>query len=248
MIASRSVSCSARTTLQRFADRQVDVVGRSSAPSPSPTRLCAFRRRPRHAGHGRSERYGSSSACSAQLPSSYRRRRFGRIPSNLPVPALGRIQRRTSGDRTDNLALLPRQLAERRRRDRSRNRGSTPAAPRAPACGRRAPRARWRPRRATSIRRARRARDRSRPSRRVPGTRAQAPCGELNENARGVISGMLSPQSTQASRRENNRSPLSYELMTTMSSARLSATSIDSVSRRSMPPRTISRSTTTSIV
>ena len=36
--------------------------------------------------------------------------------------------------------------------------------------------------------------------------------------------------------------------MTTMSSARLSATSTDSVRRRSMPPRTISRSTTTSMV
>ncbi len=67
-----------------------------------------------------------------------------------------------------------------------------------------------------------------------------APCGELKENARGVISGMLRPQSTHASRRENSRSPSSYELMTTMSSARLSATSIDSVRRRSMPPRTIS--------
>ena len=81
-----------------------------------------------------------------------------------------------------------------------------------------------------------------------PWHSGHAPCGELNENARGVISGMLRPQSTHASRRENSRSPPSYVLMTTMSSARLSATSTDSVSRRSMPPRTISRSTTTSIV
>ena len=40
-----------------------------------------------------------------------------------------------------------------------------------------------------------------------PWQSVQAPCGELNENARGVISGMLMPQSTQASRRENSRSP-----------------------------------------
>ncbi len=81
-----------------------------------------------------------------------------------------------------------------------------------------------------------------------PWQSVHAPCGELKENARGVISGMLSPQSTQASRRENSRSPSSNELMTTMSSARLRATSIDSVSRRSTPPRMITRSTTTSIV
>jgi hypothetical protein len=37
-------------------------------------------------------------------------------------------------------------------------------------------------------------------------------------------------------------------LITTISSARFSAMSIDSVSRRSIPPRTIRRSTTTSIV
>ena len=66
-----------------------------------------------------------------------------------------------------------------------------------------------------------------------PWHSGQAPCGELNEKARGVISGMLMPQSTQASRRENSRSPPSSVLMTTMSSARLSATSTDSVSRRS---------------
>ena len=35
----------------------------------------------------------------------------------------------------------------------------------------------------------------------------QAPCGELNEKARGVISGMLTPQYVQARRRENSRSP-----------------------------------------
>src|SRR5207302_714010 len=74
-----------------------------------------------------------------------------------------------------------------------------------------------------------------------PWQSGHAPCGELNENARGVISGTLSPQSMQASRRENRRSPASYELMTTMSSARLRAVSIDSVRRRSMPPRTIRR-------
>ena len=73
-----------------------------------------------------------------------------------------------------------------------------------------------------------------------PWQSGHAPCGELNENARGVISGMLRPQSTHASRRENSRSPPSNELMTTMSSARFSATSTDSVSRRSTPPRMIS--------
>ena len=84
----------------------------------------------------------------------------------------------------------------------------------------------------------------TRPARRARGSKStiapspwhsgQAPCGELNENARGVISGMLRPQSTHASRRENSRSPPSNVLMTTMSSARLSATSTDSVSRRSI--------------
>ena len=81
-----------------------------------------------------------------------------------------------------------------------------------------------------------------------PWQSGHAPCGELNEKARGVISGMLMPQSTQASRRENRRSPLSNELMTTMSSARLRAVSIDSMSRRSTPPRTMMRSTRTSMV
>ena len=45
--------------------------------------------------------------------------------------------------------------------------------------------------------------------------------------------------------RENNRSPSSRLLMTTMSSASCSAVSTDSVRRRSIPERTISRSTTT---
>ena len=80
-----------------------------------------------------------------------------------------------------------------------------------------------------------------------PWQSGQAPCGELNENARGVISGMLTPQYVHASRRENSRSPLSSVLMTTMSSARLSAISMDSVSRRSMPGFSTRRSTTTSI-
>ena len=87
--------------------------------------------------------------------------------------------------------------------------GPAPAAPRAPACCRRAPRARWRRRRATSTRRARRGPDRSRTTAPRPWQSGHAPCGELNENARGVISGMLSPQSTHASRRENSRSPVS---------------------------------------
>ncbi len=75
-----------------------------------------------------------------------------------------------------------------------------------------------------------------------------APCGELNENARGVISGMLTPQNVQASRRENRRSPPSSVLTMTISSARFSAISTDSARRRSIPPFRMSRSTTTSIV
>ena len=47
----------------------------------------------------------------------------------------------------------------------------------------------------------------------------QAPCGELNENARGDISGTLMPHTTHASLRENSRSPPSSELITTTSSA-----------------------------
>ena len=56
------------------------------------------------------------------------------------------------------------------------------------------------------------------------------------------------PQLTHAIRRENSRSPSSRPLMTTISLASWSAVSIDSVRRRSMPERTMSRSTTTSIV
>jgi hypothetical protein len=52
-----------------------------------------------------------------------------------------------------------------------------------------------------------------------PWQSEHAPWGELNENARGVISGMLKPQSTHASRRENSRSPPARVLTTTMSSA-----------------------------
>ena len=50
-----------------------------------------------------------------------------------------------------------------------------------------------------------------------PWHSVHAPCGELKEKARGVISGMLMPQSTHASRRENSRSPISTLLMMTMS-------------------------------
>ena len=57
---------------------------------------------------------------------------------------------------------------------------------------------------ATSTRPARSAADRSRRWRRGPGRSAQAPCGELNENARGVISGIEMPQATHASLRENS--------------------------------------------
>ena len=121
-------------------------------------------------------------------------------------------------------------------------------APRGPACGRPSPTARSRRPAATAIRPARAARDRSRTTAPRPWQSGQAPCGELNENARGVISGMLTPQYVHASRRENSRSPPSSVLMTTMSSARLRAISTDSVSRRSTPGLRIRRSTTTSIV
>ena len=81
-----------------------------------------------------------------------------------------------------------------------------------------------------------------------PWQLGQAPCGELNEKARGDISGTLMPHTTQASLRENSRSPLSRALMTTTPSARSSAVCTESVRRRSMPERTIRRSITTSIV
>ena len=67
--------------------------------------------------------------------------------------------------------------------------------------------------RATCSRRARRAADRSPRWRPAPDTPGHAPCGELNENARGDISGTLRPQTTQASLRENSRSPPSSELI-----------------------------------
>ena len=70
----------------------------------------------------------------------------------------------------------------------------------------------------------------------------QAPCGELNEKARGDISGTLMPHTTQASLRENSRSPLSSALITTTPSARSSAACTESDRRFSMPERTISRS------
>ena len=91
-------------------------------------------------------------------------------------------------------------------------------------------------------------RDRSRKTSPSPWHSGHAPCGELNEKARGVISGMLMPHDGHASRRENSRSPPSSVLMTTMSSASFSASSIESARRRSMPPLTISRSISTSIV
>ena len=129
------------------------------------------------------------------------------------------------------------------------NRATAPAAPRAPACDRPAPTARWRRRRATSIRPARCARGSKSIVAPSPWQSAHAPCGELNENARGVISGMLDAavHARQLAARTADRRRRNV-LITTMSSARLSAVSTDSVSRRSMPPRTISRSTTTSMV
>ena len=81
-----------------------------------------------------------------------------------------------------------------------------------------------------------------------PWQEVQAPCGELNEKARGDSSGTLIPHTTQAMRRENSRSPSSRLLMTTTSEASCSAVSIESVNRRSMPDRTIRRSTTPSMV
>ena len=241
MSASRSVSSSASNTVERLGDRQVRRSRRSCGPSPSPPGSAASSRWPWHAGHGRSERYGSSSSCSAQVPSSKRRRRFGRMPFEL--------RRSAWPPNSSSSRCLSRQLRERRRRDRCRSRrGRAPCSASRTSFRSPSPTARSRRRPATSIRRARCAADRNRSSRPGPGSPVQAPCGELNENARGVISGTLMPHSTHASWRENSRSPPSSVLMTTMSSARLSATSTDSVSRRSMPPRTISRSTTTSML
>ena len=201
--------------------------------------ISRLRRSPWQTGHGRIDRYGSSSSCSAQLPSSNRRRRFGSSPSNPFLPVAPTPESSASRALRGSFAKgMFRSMPCVRLSDWSASRTSlrSPRAHGAMApsasdfvssgttrCGSKSTRA---PR---------------------PWQPGHAPCGELNENARGVISGMLSPQSTHARRRENSRSPASSELMTTMSSARLRATSIDSISRRSTPPRTMTRSTSTSI-
>ena len=238
MIASRSVSCSAVEHVERFGDRQVDVVG--DRP-PLHLHRQALRLQPLAvAGRARPQRcgYGSSSVLLRPAALVVAAAQVRQQPFELPCPAAEQ----------QHLARLPRQPRERHVEidaEVARQRLQRVAHQLAVAA---------RPRRDRAVGQ----RLRSRPARRACGSKSiiapspwqsgQAPCGELNENARGVISGMLRPQSTHASRRENSRSPPSNVLMTTMSSARLSATSTDSVSRRSTPPRTITRSTTTSMV
>ena len=55
-------------TSSASADRQVDVVGDRPPLHASRPGSRGFSRSPRHVGHGRSDRYGSSSACSSSCP------------------------------------------------------------------------------------------------------------------------------------------------------------------------------------
>ena len=84
-----------------------------------------------------------------------------------------------------------------------------------------------------------------------PSQREQAPCGLLNENVRGCISAMEAPQLVQVKFSEKSiESPepsFSTVSIKTNPSDSFSEVSIESVRRRSIPSRTTSRSTTTSM-
>ena len=155
--------------------------------------------------------YGStSSPCPSAAPAPPRRRCGGRRPV-----------RRGAGRAASSAAC------------RRAPPGRCPSAPRwrrwrrGPASCRLGPTARSRRRGATCRRRVRPCRVEV-PGGAEPLAAVQAPCGELNEKARGDISGTLMPQTTQASLRENSRSPLSSALMTTTPSARSRAVCTDS--------------------
>ena len=211
MIASRSVSCSPSNTFERLGDRQVDVVGD----------------RPALHLHRQALRLQPLAAARRARPQRAVRLELLLLrPAAFLVPAAQVRHQALELARCRNSSTsrdFARQLAERAPSGRCRSRGAAPAAPRAPACGRPCAHGAIAPS-ASDFDSSGTTRCGSKsiiaPS---PWHSGQAPCGELNENARGVISGMLSPQSTHASRRENSRSPPSNELMTTMSSARLSA-------------------------
>ena len=214
-------------------------------------------------GHGRSARYGSRFSCSSQVPCFVAAAQVRDEPFEAGAE---RIRRRapSSSSRLGSRPPARRAVPARRRRGRraiffgSRRNGIVRSMPNV----RLSVAERFLDQLAVALAPTARSRRPASDSDSSGTTRAgsksytapspwqswQAPCGELNEKARGVISGMLTPHYVQASRRENRRSPPSSVLMTTMSSARLRAISTDSVSRRSMPGLRIRRSTTTSIV
>ena len=255
MIDSRSVSSSAPNTCTASAIGRFTYSARRR-PLTRTERLSGFRRSPLQDGHGRKVRNSSSSSCAVQVASACRRRRFGIRPSkSLPKGSGG-------GPFLRDLADVP---VSPPGPNSSRSRcffGSFPngvprAMPKVSDSLASASRTSLRSPRAHGAM-APSARDLAGSGTTRPGSKSHvaprpwhvvhAPCGELNENARGDISGTLMPQLTHAILRENSRSPSSRLLMTTMSSANCRAVCTDSVRRRSMPERTISRSTTTSIV
>ena len=67
---SRSVSSRPSKTLHRLGDRQVDVLGDRPALDADRAALRLQALAAAQVGHGRSARYGSSSSCSTQVPSS----------------------------------------------------------------------------------------------------------------------------------------------------------------------------------
>ena len=105
-------------------------------------RLCAFSRRPPQAVQGRSERYGSSSACSVPVPASYRTAQVWKNafeldcahPATAPTAAArGASRQLAERDREIN-AEIPTERLQRLAQ---------------PACDHRAPRARFAPSPAT---------------------------------------------------------------------------------------------------
>ena len=255
MIDSRSDSSSVEKARTRLGDRQVHVVGNPAALDAD---CAALRLQPlalaRRADPQRAirlhlflQRPGRLVVAAAQVRHDAFEVAAKRLRRTL---LLSTLFASSGGARPEEqqVALLLRQLAERRRPGRCRTCADSVAS--ASATSFLSPRAHGAIAPAASDFEGSgtmRAGSKSQVAPR-PWQSGHAPCGELNENARGVISGTLMPQLTHASRRENSRSPSSRLLMTTMSSASWSAVSTDSVSRRSMPERTISRSTTTSIV
>ena len=239
MMASRSVNSN------RSKRASASLIGSSTySDTPRPlrrtARLSGLSRWPPQAPHSRNVRYRSSSSCTDQDPASYRRRRFGNTPSN-PLPK-GSVRPapprpRGAGGSASNSARRridegPSSTSSRCFFD-SRPNGTSGSSPQVLANVRTASRTNRRSPRAHGTT-APPSRDldssgtTSRGSKSVAAPRpwhaGQAPWGELNENARGVISGIEIPQDTQAKRLEKSWSPLSNVLTTTTSSARSSAT------------------------